>query len=239
MKSKNTIWVVIWMLLALGVQLLKSEQHTSESHEVYLRFANLLPVDSQKLVVNRGSKSFLSGLKPGFLLPYTVVPKDGAMHFSVMSNDLLLGEFDLAQRSSDSFYTVVVLRKSERPIVSLLEDSPASSRDESGNVVSSCRFRGYFGGFEFPYKVDAGAIGQWSVDVDGLVVDVPVIAKAPDSVGVSFETRDGDHAEVFFPIDFSKFNSNSVFVSERGPRRPRVVCFPDNVSPAAESVGLE
>lgn len=205
----------------------------SSASEVYLRFANLLPTGSPKLSVNRGSRPFLAGLKAGFLLPYDVVAKGEGMEFSVTSGGKAIGQFRLSAKSGNAFYTVVVFSQGGREVVSAMEDNSPPPTDTAGLPVTVKRFRGYFGGFAFPYKVDAGSIGKWTIDRDGVFVDIPVVSKPPETVGVSYTTRDGDKAEIFFPLDFKSFNENSVFVSERGPNRPRIASFPDNCPPVA------
>lgn len=204
---------------------------------VYLRFANLLPIKSEKLSIMRGTKPYLSGLKAGFFLPYEEVAAGDSLSFTIYSGTVPIGQFALKASVGNSFYTVVVISKRGEKNVLLSEDAPSAMPSSDPSTAPPKRFRGYFGGFEFRYKVDAGSIGQWSVDGDGLFVDVPITGNPPQSVGVTFTTDVGDEAKLFFPIGFATFRENSLFVTQRGPRRPRVFSFPDNTPPGKESVG--
>ena len=206
------------------------------SSVVYLRFANLLPIKSEKLSIMRGTKPFLSGLKAGFFLPYEEVVAGDPMAFTVYSGTVPIGQFTLKAGVANSFYTVVIISKGGEKSVLFSQDAPSVVPDSDSSTAPPKRFRGYFGGFEFPYQVNAGSIGQWSVDGDALFVDVPITGNPPETVGVTFTTDDGDKAELFFPIAFSAFRENSLFVTQRGPRRPRVFSFPDNCPPDNESV---
>jgi hypothetical protein len=162
------------------------------------------------------------------------------MDFSVASDGSTLGTFRLTPHSGESFFTVAVFQADGgRVSVSLSADNISDPKGPGETTEPLPRFRGYFGGFDFPYIVKAGAIGQWTVDGTGLIVDIPVVSKAPDSIGVSFTSRDGDAVEVFFPIDFAVSKENSVFVSQRGPNRPRIVVLPDNSRLQVDSVGSE
>jgi hypothetical protein len=230
---------VISFLSLFSVLVAQEPSNGSTASEVYLRFANLLPTGSPKVAVNRGSKPFLAGLKAGFLLPYDVVAKGESMEFSVTSGEKAIGQFRLSAKAGNTFYTVVVFTQGGREVVSIMEDNSQPPTDVAGVPVPSRRFRGYFGGFAFPYRVDCGSIGQWTIDGNGVFVDIPVASNPPETVAVSYTTRDGDEAEIFFPLDFNSFKENSVFVSERGPNRPRIAAFPDNCPPIAESVASE
>lgn len=226
-------------LAARAQALDKTSGTANPASVVYLRFANLLPIKSEKLSIMRGTKPFLSGIKAGFFLPYEEVAAGDSMAFTVYSGTVPIGQFSLKASVGNSFYTVVVVSKRGETNVLFSEDAPSAMPDSDPSTAPPKRFRGYFGGFEFPYHVDAGSIGQWSVDGDGLFVDVPITGNPPLTVGVTFTTDDGDEAKLFFPIAFAAFRENSLFVTQRGPSRPRVFSFPDNSPPEKESVGSQ
>lgn len=54
----------------------------------------------------------------------------------------------------------------------------------------------------------------------------------PESIKVSFSDRYSDTVDLFFPTDFKQHHDLSVFVTQRGIYRPRVVAMADNTLPA-------
>lgn len=210
------------------------------SSGAYLRIANLLPISSKPLTIKRGSDPFLTGAKPGFMLSYSPISAEGGSRFSVLEGERPIGDFTLEKGGETGFYTAVVYMKGPSAAVVCLRDDrpPEKSRTpaEGPPPPPLPRFRGYFGAFDFPYRVVAGRLGPWEVKGQSVIVDLPVEGEAPRDVSLLYVSKDGDPVIVHFPINYAATPQNSVFVSQRGEKRPRLRSYPDSVIPAEESV---
>jgi hypothetical protein len=208
------------------------------SSMTFLRFANLLPVGLPKVDVLRGGKPFLTGLKSGFMLLYDEIDgAGGPMTFEVRLGGRRIGDFKIDPAQRPGFFTAVVCSDAGQPRITCLSDNPPPPKpaDPAATPPPARRLRGYFGGFDFPYEVDAGPLGKWAVHGRSVIIDIPVAGAVPDSIAVRYISRAGERIPVHFPIDFAAAPRNSIFVSQRGLQRPRVRCYPDNVEPRGES----
>lgn len=197
-----------------------------------------MPVTSKPLTISRSADLVVGGVRPGFFMSYTLLPKAGGKRFTVSSEGMPVGDFTLP--GSGSFFTVVALMREGKPsFVCLADDEPPPPPRPDEPPPPPRRFRGYFGGFDFPYKVEAGKLGTWSVKGSGQVIDLPFDGPMPATVTVEYVSRDGDTVRMHYPLQFADSEKSSAFVSQRGPKRPRVKAAPDNVLPAEESVGDE
>lgn len=197
---------------------------------MYLRFAVLLPLGTQRVEIRRGDKTWMNDLKPGFVMPYVSITKEESLNFGVFIDSQKMGDFKLDPKRSPGFYTAVVIVRSGNPELVFMEDNPPPPSDAEFNFESR-RLRAYLPAMGFPYTVDAGNLGKWDVAKESVVVDCPITTDAPPTVSLNFISKDDDKVKLYFPIDFKNHSKNSIFVSQRGFMRPRIQCLPDNVTP--------
>lgn len=231
----GVMWIVA-LSQVFGQDKIASTPSTADSG-VYMRFANLLPISSKPLTVNRGGALFVDGAKPGFFMPYQPLSKRGARSFEVSSGGRGIGDFKIGRNIKAGFFTAVALVTDAGPSVVCFRDDPPLPAPEDNETPPppAKRFKGYFGGFDFPYRVEVVGIGTWNVAGKGEIVDIPVSGDQPPEVRLRYISRDGDDVDLYFPLD-ARAHRNSAFVSQRGLKRPRVRCYADNTLPAEESV---
>lgn len=235
----NRLLALSMCLFLAAVASPAQEPPPSSNPGVHLRIANLLPITSKPLTIRRGDENLISGAKPGFMMPYAEISKEGGNKFTVSEGERAIGTFSLEKIAKPGYHTVVVLMKgSDAQVVALRDDPQPDGRPKSGEPPPppQKRFRGYFGAFGFPYRVAVGGLGTWDVAGDSIVVDMPITGKPPKVVSLAYTSRDGDRVLLHFPTDYTTSPWNSAFVSQRGVKRPRLRAYPDAVPPAVDAI---
>jgi hypothetical protein len=206
-----------------------------ELSTTYLRLANVLSITHEPCDLFLNGQPYLTGMTAGFYQEYFALPKTGPYKYTVKSGDRVLGQFEIKVDKDPSFYTAVLIKEKKGITVHLSKDTPEVKKKTEEEVpVITKRLRIYMGGFGFPMELDAGALGKWSVDAVGLVVDVPILAEAPASVSVTYKDKYDTKIVEAYPLDFVASPQNSVFVFQRGLNRPRLRAYPDNTAPVEE-----
>lgn len=230
----KSTWMICLLLLAASGG---AESPVPEASEIYLRVANLMPLGPGRAEIQRGGQPFLSGMKPGFFMPYQALEKKDSWQFQVLWEGRPLGEFEINPSKPPAFYTVVLMEKQGKAHLEFTRDDPDPPQEGEFSLPSR-RLRAFLPSMGFPYKVEAGQMGTWEVHRESMILDLPVDVEPPAMVRLAYTTRDGDEVELFFPLDFEAHPRNAIFVSQRGIQRPRLRCWPDNVPPmdAAEDM---
>lgn len=201
-----------------------------EASVVHLRYYNLLPIESGEITIASGTTAWVTGAKPGFYMNYTPIPSGESMRFSVQSKGQEIEAFTLKRGSADTYYTIVTLQQGKRAKAILNLDNQVVPQKPDEPPPPDKWVHVYLGAFGFPYTASAGKLGTWDVDAESVVARIPVTTTPPPTVGISYVTKYGEKVQAFFPLGFDTNKSNSVFVSQRGPLRPRLRCYPDNVT---------
>ena len=226
------------LLTVCATSVTHSFAQTTETTEAqtYLRVANILPLESPNVSIAMQGKELWKSIRHGVYIPYTPISEPAAL--TVSSDGRELKTFPLKKGKHDTFHTLVIHQEAPQKITaSLLLDTVPEMKDETGKPIRVQRFRGYFGGFPFPYRVSLGDLGQWTVAANkALLVDVPIPAskKAPGAVTVSHLSKTGVPVDLLSYVDFAGSDQCSVFVFQRGPTRPRILSVTDNVAPPKE-----
>jgi hypothetical protein len=227
---KHLLWIA-WVLLPMFAV---GTEQPAEGTEIHLRVANLMPLGPGRAELQRGGEPFLSGLKPGFLMPYLPVEKKGPWEFQTVWEGRPIGSFKLDPSKSPAYYTVVFMEKGGQPHMEFTRDDPEPPKEGDFSFPSR-RLRAFLPSMGFPYTVEAGSEGPWEIDRESRIVDITVDAAPPTMAKLTYTTRDGDEVELFYPLDFEAHPRQAIFVSQRGAHRPRLRCWPDNAKPSADS----
>lgn len=225
--------LVLLHLCTFSLQAEPEEPQTTQTTEIYLRIANLMPLGPARAEIQRGGKPFLSGLKTGFLMPYLPLEKQESWEFQALWDGRPIGSFKLNPSKSPAFYSAVFIELAGKPHLEFTRDDPEPPKGEDF-VFPSRRLRAFLPAMGFPYTVEAGAQGPWKIDRQSQIIDIPVDGTPPTMAKLTYTSRDGDHVELFYPLDFEAYPRQAIFVSQRGPQRPRLRCWPDNAPPTAD-----
>lgn len=211
-----------------------SPANTRRSAAVFLRIANLLPLGSPTVDVRRGTTPLRTGLKPGCLMGYTDVSALVGTPLAVFQEGRKIGEIALSTGDPGTFYTAVIVRQDNRPTLLCGGDAPPPPHPPE--PAEAARFlRLYLGTFDFPYVAEAGGLGRWEVRGTPVVAVLPVTVEPPPAIRISYRDRAGRPATITGPVQFDAGVAGvSVFVSQRGPHRLRIRCYPDGMAPVTE-----
>jgi hypothetical protein len=232
----NPVLIIALLLLHVFTFSLRAEPVEPQATEIHLRVANLMPLGPTRADIQRGGEPFLSGLKPGFLMPYLALEKQGGWEFQVSWDGRPVGSFKLDPSKSPAFYTAVFMEQGGQPRLEFTRDDPDPPK-EGDFAFPSRRLRAFLPSMGFPYTVEAGAEGPWKIDRESQIVDIIVDVAPPTMAKLTYITRDGDLVELFYPLDFAAHPRQAIFVSQRGAQRPRLRCWPDNLPPVEEAAG--
>lgn len=203
--------------------------------ESYLRVANLMPLGTERAEILRGDVPLLGEMKPGFVMPYIALAKEGPWTFQVRWGGSAVGSFKIDPAIVPGFHTVVLVPDGARARLVFSEDTVPPPKEGDFSFPAR-RFRAFLPAIGFNYTLHAGELGSWEISRQSQVVDVPVTGLAPKEVKLTYTSREGDIVDLFFPADFAAHPRQAVFVSQRGIQRPRVRVVADNVKPMDESV---
>ncbi|MEM6822267.1 MAG: hypothetical protein AAF558_10025 [Verrucomicrobiota bacterium] len=208
---------------------------------VYLRIANIMPLGKDKVSITRQSEAWLSGLKPGFFSGYQKVQADQNTEFSLKISGRPFGSFKIEINKAEapkSFHTLIIYGDTASPRIHYQSDKITTGEDEKSiKPLTGKIFRGYFGGFSFPYQIVVEGIGEWDIHNKAQLIEIPLTTTPPKQVIVVYKDRYEEEIRLPFPLDFESTGSCSVFVSQRGIQRPRLSAFPDNLPPLKETLG--
>jgi len=202
---------------------------------------SLLPAKQPRISIWQDEHRIIGGLPPSLVVPYRPIEHEGT--FQVRADSDTIGTFHIAKKkapsspyspSTSSFYTLVILEKQKgRPSIVFTEDTVTKNDDEAAPPQK--RFRGYFGGYDFSYVVDAGKLGRWEVKPNtGMFVDIPITndADAPRLVGITYTANDGTQATMRDTTNYGKKPHYSAFARLEGVKRVGIITYADNITPS-------
>jgi len=208
----------------------------SHAQQTYLRIIDLTPIGSPPLDLYCGDEKFLAGMNSGFFRTY--LPLDGKSdnRFTLRDGKTTLGAFEVTPQS-DKYYTAVIYQDTDSQAkIALLADELRIKTDRKGKPVvpQPKRLRIYMGGYDFPLRLTAANLGPWETNGKMLFADIEIPASPPDIVTLQFVDKYGQPVRLPYPTDFRSGNACSVFVSQRGKKRPRIFVYADNVAPGSD-----
>jgi hypothetical protein len=201
----------------------------------YLRMANLLPITQGKIDMLRCNKPVLTGIKPGFYSGYMLLDSSEPYQFlfKKVGSDATFGGFELRSKEKTAFFTVILWTENGKVLAKLYDDQePQPLKPELPPLK---RLRILAGGFGFPFLIDGGPLGQWPSQGESILAEIHPDIHSHTTISVQFINKDNEDIRLYFPVDFKTYNANTVFISQRGPRRPRIRIFPDHV-PSTEAL---
>jgi len=203
------------------------------AQSAYLRIIDLLPITSNKSVdLYRGAEAYATGIKPGYFQNYVEV-SSGTGRFSVRQNETVIGEFTLPASSKD-FFTVAVYQDVGSPLkIAFYPDEIKKEDAKPGEPPPppKKRLRLYIGGYDFPIKVTAQSLGEWTTLGKAQFLDLDVLGTPPSVVFVEYQDRYNQMIKVAYPTYLASGEASSVFITQRGAKRVNLESAIDNFSP--------
>ena len=229
----------LFIFLSLGVTVISNslaQNPETEEPKTYLRIASILPITQQRLKIDQGERTIAGGIGSGFYVPYFEVSGGEPILIKTDEGTIIGSETLKKRKGAPAFYTLVIYGDGKAaPKFSLYDDNPPSpppGADDKTAPPPQKRFRGYFGGYPFPYRVTAEGIGQWDIAASTpLLVDIPIAQgrNLPKTISVTYKTRYDYPSTIYYPLWYDTADSCSAFVFQRGPTRPRLLSAPDNI----------
>ena len=226
------------LLLAVSAHAQKTPAAENEG-KIFLRVISLLPITKQRLSLSQGEKMICSNIGNGFYTSYVELSTGEAVAKLTLKCETKTPEkISLKKyKGADVFHTLVIYGDGKTtPKFTLYNDNTPSSASEQSAPLGK-RFRGFFGGYPFSYSVTVEGVGQWDIEANTpQLVELSLEGKtAPAVFSVTYRTRYGYSATVYYPLWFETNDQCSAVVFQRGPTRPRLFSLPDNVVPSAEN----
>lgn len=211
---------------------------SQEKQSTYFRVANLSPLGTEKLDVYLGEKALILQTKPGFYMGYTPLESKPGAIISLKAGDHTLHSAQIPEGKSARFYTFVIISDGSRPKLEILDDTPPEKIDEkTGEIIPLKRLRVFSSAYQIPNRIEAGELLSWisktgnaPVKVEKIFADTQV-----NTIKVTFLDDQKMPVDLYFPLDFKTNYCNTVFISQRGPQRLRVLSYPDAVEPIEEN----
>ncbi|MGH8047167.1 MAG: hypothetical protein ACREKL_07965, partial [Chthoniobacterales bacterium] len=180
----------------------------------YLRVANLLPIQGKPVDLYRGSEPYMVAIKPGYFQNYLSIPS-GGNHFVFKQGGAVIGEFTLPAATNGYFTTAVYQDAGKPPQVVFYSDELKKEEAKPGEPPPppKKRLRLYLGGYDFPIKLTAKPLGEWTSTGNAQFLDVDITGSAPEAVVLEYKDRYDQMITMAFPTDFTTGDACSVFVS--------------------------
>jgi hypothetical protein len=211
---------------------------TNETQKSYYRVANITQLGTGQLDVYYGDKALASQTNSGFYMDYSPFEPKAGSALILKAGDKQLGSARLPETKSAQFFTILITSEESVPKLSILDDTIPHKTDEmTGEKIPLKRLRVFASPYQIPIKAEAGELLSWSSKTgsDPLRVEKIVEKTNANTIKVTFLDDQNMPVDLYFPLDFNTNRANSVFISQRGPQRLRVVSYPDAVEPFDEN----
>lgn len=223
---------IIAFLIVLGST--TNFAQNQEKPSVFYRVANLSPLGTQKLDVYLGEKSLALQTNSGFYMGYAPLDFKPGLTINLKSGDQSLQSVPLPDAKSTRFFTFLIVSDGSRPKLEILDDTPPEKTDETtGEKIPLKRLRVFSSAYQIPTKIEAGELLSWTskTGADPMKAEKIFEDTQVNSIKVIFLDDQKMPVDLYFPLDFNTHDCNTVFISQRGPQRLRVLSYPDAVEP--------